>query len=818
MQAWPGQNGPCFLCSLRYFARWTLRSSNQRGFATSSENSRNRVHERISKGRWKDSILSTLEGGPREANGNTRNGRDRQLQSSGEAIRRTKSGGLVLRMEGSGKPAAELELQSLKQTLRDGKTPDGVESGYAELDPELKYFDSFEAKVTKCFEKQDRMNGNLDITNPLRVSLLQAFVRGGRAELRKALLFAYVDHILQSGEKRSGSSSTPKHLDLRYPTEWYLHARAIQREIHLHVGPTNSGKTYHALKRLEESGNGIYAGPLRLLAHEVYSRFKNKGTPCDLVTGDDVRLAEGGGALLSSHTVEMVDCGKSVDVAVIDEIQMLANKDRGWAWTRALLGTKAKELHLCGETRVVPLIRELAASMGDTLHIHHYDRLNPLKAMSKSLKGNLKSLRRGDCIVCFSVLGIHAMKKQIELDTGRRVAIVYGSLPPEIRAQQAALFNDPSNDYDFLVASDAIGMGLNLSIKRIIFETILKMDGEKRVKLSISQIKQIAGRAGRYRTANQDDQEDGAETKIIDSQDSRVTSFKGSVKQSNVGLVTCLDERDLFDIQTALNTEPDPIKAAGIQPPLEHINSFAKVLPPGTPFEYIIQRLDSEVMLHSRYFLCKLGDRRRIATLLDKVRGLTVVQSCVFTAAPVDTKSELGKKVIKALARCVANRTAVTVVDITEIPLDILDLPLSGRREYLVNLELLHKSLILFLWLSYRFTNIFLDREMATRAKEMVEEKINTALLEFSANPKLRSKVLQMRHAKPDEEVSGDSPDGSQEETSEGMMSGPVEEDLTKSFSELSALPVNWENPTPSDEWDPNAERLAIEQPAAAQP
>src|SRR5204863_5893351 len=159
---------------------------------------------------------------------------------------------------------------------------------------------------------------------------------------------------------------------------------------------------------------------------------------------------------------------------------------------------------LCGETRVVPLIRELAASMGDTLHVHQYERLNPLKAMSKSLRGNLKNLRKGDCIVSFSVLGIHAMKKQIEVETGRRVAIVYGSLPPEIRAQQAALFNDPDNEYDFLVASDAIGMGLNLSVKRIIFETIWKRGNHGKEKLSISQLKQIAGRAGRYRTAQRE--------------------------------------------------------------------------------------------------------------------------------------------------------------------------------------------------------------------------------------------------------------------------------------------------------------------------
>ena len=370
---------------------------------------------------------------------------------------------MLLCLEGKGIEAAQLELQRLKKTLQDGTTPTGADSGYADLDPELQHFNSFEKKITKCFEDGDGKIGGTASEGPSNISLLQAFASNGRDGLRKALLFAYVDHILDSRQIRGRGLSIPKHLDLRYPTEWYLLTRSMQREIHLHVGPTNSGKTYHALKRLEDAGNGIYAGPLRLLAHEVYSRFINKGMPCDLVTGDDVRRADPEvQAPLSSHTVEMVDCSKIVDVAVIDEIQMIANEERGWAWTRALLGTRAKELHLCGETRVVPLIRELAASMGDTLHIHHYDRLNPLKAMNKSLRGNLQGLRRGDCIVSFSVIGIHAMKKAIEMDTGRRVAIIYGSLPPEIRAQQAALFNNPNNDYDFLVASDAIGMGLNL--------------------------------------------------------------------------------------------------------------------------------------------------------------------------------------------------------------------------------------------------------------------------------------------------------------------------------------------------------------------
>jgi len=158
----------------------------------------------------------------------------------------------------------------------------------------------------------------------------------------------------------------------------------------------------------------------------------------------------------------MVNLGQQYEVGVIDEIQMIADPKRGWAWTRALLGARATELHLCGEVRAVPLIRELAALTGDKLEIHRYERLNPLKAMDRSLKGDLRKLEKGDCVVSFSRVGIHALKADIERVTGRRAAIIYGGLPAEIRTQQASLFNDPNNDYDILVASDAICMGLNL--------------------------------------------------------------------------------------------------------------------------------------------------------------------------------------------------------------------------------------------------------------------------------------------------------------------------------------------------------------------
>jgi ATP-dependent RNA helicase SUPV3L1/SUV3 len=250
--------------------------------------------------------------------------------------------------------------------------------------------------------------------------------------------------------------------DLRYPAEWYPATREVPRVVHMHVGPTNSGKTYHALQRLENAKSGIYLGPLRLLAHEVYTRLNAKNKACALVTGEEQRMPEGDVPPMYSCTVEMAPLNTKFDVAVIDEIQMINHPERGWAWTQAFLGLQAREIHLCGEARTVNIMRELCALVGDEVHVHEYERLTPLQVQPRSLYGNLSKLEKGDCVVAFSVVGIHALRREIEKKTGKKCAIVYGSLPPETRAQQAKLFNDPDNEFDYLVASDAIGMGLNL--------------------------------------------------------------------------------------------------------------------------------------------------------------------------------------------------------------------------------------------------------------------------------------------------------------------------------------------------------------------
>ena len=322
-------------------------------------------------------------------------------------------------------------------------------------------FDEFEQRITSELQEWTtaRETSRLSrICSPLQ----RAFTDHGEPGIDAQLKFELQGYVANYGLTASDKTSHAKLVDLRYPYEWFPSTRVIQREIHVHVGPTNSGKTYHALKRLEQAESGVYAGPLRLLAHEVYSRLNAVGKKCNLITGDEVIMADGLHAIMNSCTIEMVSYAANIDVAVVDEIQMIGHQSRGWAWTQAVLGLKAKELHLCGEERALPLIQDLAAAMGEKLVIHRYSRLSPLETMATSLDGNLKNLRKGDCVVAFSRRQIHSLKVEIENMHKKRVAVVYGSLPPEVRAQQAKLFNDQNNDYDILVASDAIGMGLNL--------------------------------------------------------------------------------------------------------------------------------------------------------------------------------------------------------------------------------------------------------------------------------------------------------------------------------------------------------------------
>ncbi|KAI9752485.1 MAG: hypothetical protein M4579_005609 [Chaenotheca gracillima] len=525
-----------------------------------------------------------------------------------------------------------------------------------------------------------------------------------------------------------------KHLaDMRYPEETYPFARAIQRKIHLHVGPTNSGKTYQALKKLEEAETGVYAGPLRLLAHEVYNRLIAKGKRCDLITGDEQILCDNEKRSLSSCTVEMIPTSRDLDVAVIDEIQMLGDDSRGWAWTHALLGVRAKEIHVCGEERAVPLVRDLIAATGDDLEIHRYNRLSPLVCMEKSLESNLSNLRKGDCVVVFSRVGLHYMKREIEQKTRKRCAIVYGNLPPHTRAQQAALFNDPSNDFDFLVASDAIGMGLNLNIKRIILESTQKFDGTRTKTIPISDIKQIAGRAGRYKTTTDDSLSEGVVPKPSGHEGGKHGA--ASASRSNVGLVTTLDQVDLRILQVAMSSDAAPLSSAGWIPSDSVIRRFAEYFRPQVPFGYILTRLNEIAQTHPNYHLCSHRDRVHIANLIQPIKGLSLTDKLTLCTAPLRQSEEA---IFKALASCIGEQQEADPLRMHEFDLELLDTKVGPSRQYLISLESLHRGLTLYLWLSYRFAGVFRSRDLVFHIKGLVEEKIDEVLGQVHFNRLVR--------------------------------------------------------------------------------
>ncbi|KAI1377714.1 P-loop containing nucleoside triphosphate hydrolase protein [Hypoxylon crocopeplum] len=588
-----------------------------------------------------------------------------------------------------------------------------------DLDREVKLFRKSIEKACNLASEKHAISKS---ENPLFWSLRTAFVEGDITGLGNELVYAFQNFLIRSRFPRNIVATHMKIADFRFPAEWFPATRAMQRTIHLHVGPTNSGKTYNALKALENAKSGIFAGPLRLLAHEVYTRFLAKGKKCALITGEEQRIPENEDNYFRSCTVEMTPLNYVVDVAVIDEIQMIGDSERGWAWTQAFLGVQAKEVHLCGEERAVELIQSLCATIGDKCIVTRYERLSPLETMTTSLN-SLSNLEKGDAVIAFSRIGIHSLKKQIEQVTGRRCAMVYGALPPETRAQQAVLFNDPDNDYDFLVASDAIGMGLNLEIKRIIFEQTHKRTHTGYRQMTTSEIKQIGGRAGRYRTARQDTQS-GTE---LDSKETGVPP----PKTGQPGLVTTFEGADLEIVRQAFTREAEPIRSAGIQPPSFVIERFSSYFPPNTPFSYIISRLRDIARTSPRFHICHLGEMLAVADLSQPF-PMSVYDRCVLLNAPVFLRDKLGGQVLQAFAKCISEMDGGDLVDIPEVDLELLDIDSENFRsdpaEYLKQLEFLHKTITLYLWLSYRYSGVFRSQNLAFHVKEMVEARIDAHL------------------------------------------------------------------------------------------
>lgn len=377
-------------------------------------------------------------------------------------------------------------------------------------------------------------NGDAPTLDEFRIQV--ALARTEQKDLERQYRRELHDRKKQRREERRARERTERdslraQLLAAFPT-WRHERRDIQ-QLTLHVGPPNSGKTHHALEALKEAGSGWYLAPLRLLAFEIYDRLNAAGVPCNLLTGEESIQRDG--ALITAATVEMFDPHRSARCVVIDEAHMLADADRGWAWTRAMMEAQAPDIRVITSDAGRGLVERLAAAAAMPLDIVEHERLTPISVAPRYW--TLESLPDRTILVAFSRRMVLQLKAYLE-NFKRTVSVVYGNLPPEVRRKQADRF--ANGETQICVATDAVGMGLNLPADFVCFYEVEKFDGQEIRELTAAEVHQIGGRAGRFGL-------------------------------SQGGVVGATDKFSLQTVENLFNITPPPLTFARIAPEVEDL-------------------------------------------------------------------------------------------------------------------------------------------------------------------------------------------------------------------------------------------------------
>lgn len=472
-------------------------------------------------------------------------------------------------------------------------------------------------------------------------------------------------------------------------------SRKLMRHHHFYLGPTNSGKTYQALQALQQANSGVYLAPLRLLAMEVRDRLVASGIPCNLITGEERVMM--GNAQHTASTIEMMNANKVVEVAVIDEIQMLQDPDRGAAWTAALVGIPASTVFICGSTAVTtPCIATIDA-LNETYDITELVRKTPLILEQESLCGKNYSrqklkpkLQKGDAMIAFSrkdVLTLSARFRQ----WGFSVASIYGALSPEVRRTESERFN--SGQADILVATDAIGMGLNLPIRRVIFSSTHKFDGVASRLLNMTEVRQIAGRAGRFGIYE-------------------------------TGYINVLENDELIHIEHMLNADDKAeLEKLPININLLQINNIANHLHTNRIAEILSYHQDRTRLVHPLFKYVSLTTQINQAQIVDEYAPkMSLKDKYIFVCAPISLNIAFEKDYYLLCLKSVAD---ASIRHLPTVP-NWLD---GQTAKYLEEAELLSHNLSLYAWLGFKFPQYFIDSQYVELLRARVSRYIEQALL-----------------------------------------------------------------------------------------
>ena len=392
-----------------------------------------------------------------------------------------------------------------------------------------------------------------------------------------------------------------------YPDTFEL-ARRLQRTVTLYVGPPNSGKTHAAFEQLAQAHDGVYLAPLRVLARYGRDRLVARGVACSLLTGEENVPADG--AQVVSSTIEMVATRIPVDLAVIDEAQMIFDPSRGWAWTQAIVGVPANEVIIICSAYAVPVIENLLGLCGERCSVRLFERKQHVELLPHPVP--VSALKHGDAVVAFSRRDVLTLRDRISAD-GHPVSVVYGALPPEVRRREAERF--ATGESHILVATDAIGMGLNLPIRRVLFSTLTKFDGVADRTLEESEVHQNAGRAGRYGI-----HEEG---------------FVGVLREAEPNALKVLK-----DLLAKPARAPRHFKAP-VAPNGWHVDTISSRLRM-TRLRAVLDVFMEQLKLDDAHFaVAELEQMLDLAAELDRVASrLSLKQRFVYAQAPVDIRAE----------------------------------------------------------------------------------------------------------------------------------------------------------------------------------
>ena len=264
----------------------------------------------------------------------------------------------------------------------------------------------------------------------------------------------------------------------------------VSQKIVALLGPTNTGKTHVAIEKMLEFESGIFGLPLRLLAREVYDKCINKigAEKVALITGEEKIIPSTANYFIC--TVESIPKNKEVDFIAIDEIQMCADRERGHIFTERMLESRGTKLTMfLGSQIMAKIISELVENV-------EFEKKERYSKLSYSGIKKISRLDRKVAIIAFSIEEVYAIAELVRRQKGG-AAVIMGSLSPKTRNSQVGLYQ--SGDVNYLIATDAIGMGLNMDINEIYFSNLKKFDGKKTRRLNLIEMSQIAGRAGRYK-------------------------------------------------------------------------------------------------------------------------------------------------------------------------------------------------------------------------------------------------------------------------------------------------------------------------------